>query len=277
VTCPAAERCRLAGTLNPRRQDPLLLAALDVRRRHSCTARTRRRIFHRQRSVVGFCCSIPGVTRGRVRSPAPSECHPVDLSPDRPCGRPWAALDATAPDHAALRPRVFVRYALREVDGMARCRYPGDLPARRGHEHSVLRAQAARARPGRCRLVPSGLRLPDGQCQPPDPLRKYSASTNLGEAPSPRHGISATRHVGRSWSPTTAELAKPPPGVPCGRPSGGLGEMARSSLRPAAGRGPIGLGSTRPIYRLEIAVSTHESMFVRMCERTSALVRPGGS
>ncbi|MBP2367540.1 hypothetical protein JOF36_003236 [Pseudonocardia parietis] len=47
--------------------------------------------------------------------------------------------------------RASVRYALREVDGMARCRHPGDLPARRGHDHLIRRRTNA---VGPCHPVP---------------------------------------------------------------------------------------------------------------------------
>lgn len=43
------------------------------------------------------------------------------------------------------RPRVSVRYALREVGGMARRHHPGDLPARRGHKSQTCRSRVKRA------------------------------------------------------------------------------------------------------------------------------------
>ena len=50
----------------------------------------------------------------------------------QPRGRPWAALDATAPDPSQALPTGIRVVALGEVGGMARP-HPGDLLARRGH------------------------------------------------------------------------------------------------------------------------------------------------
>jgi hypothetical protein len=61
-----------------------------------------------------------GHNPGPLPLPPPAKCPPVDLTPVRPCGRPWAALDETvARPHLAL-PRGGRAVALREVVGRAR-------------------------------------------------------------------------------------------------------------------------------------------------------------
>ena len=64
----------------------------------------------------------------------------------QPRGRPWAALDATAPDPSQALPTGIRVVALGEVVGMARP-HPGDLPARRGHALCSFGSPAKRGDP----------------------------------------------------------------------------------------------------------------------------------